>query len=471
MKNEKKKLFISLIILTICFSLSLVVLFFLDTDYFWHIKAGEYMFKKGIIKHDVFSWYVNSKYWMSHEWLFEIFIYSLKLLFGKIHVYVYSFISITFLLFILLFTNKRNYLKNIPFTFLWYLLFFCLIIPYIQARPHLLSFSFLSITIYVLFDLLKNENSKKIYFLPILSIIWSNYHGGSSNLIYILCFIFLIGGCFKFDKSKIIAKRISKKQFFKYFIVSVICMIGICINVHSFKMLIYPYVNMLDKTMISNIAEWRGTSLNEWYHYVFYIFIILNLLIMLFNKKKIEFIDLLLFGFVAFLGLKSIRFWIYLYIVMSFIIFNYVEERKIDRGTNQLMLLVSGFLLLFFISNFNSIKKIKYENNLDKKVVEILHQENPKRLYNMYDYGGELIYNNIKVFIDGRADLYSKYNYKDYLDISLLHDDYVKIINKYNFDYFLVDVDYPINSYLKYNSNYTSIYSNKKFILYKKEFN
>ena len=56
----------------------------------------------------------------------------------------------------------------------------------------------------------------------------------------------------------------------------------------------------------------------------------------------------------------------------------------------------------------------------------------------MYDYGGILIYNDIEVFIDGRADLYSKYNYKDYLDISCLRGDYPKLIEKYDFDYFLV---------------------------------
>ena len=67
----------------------------------------------------------------------------------------------------------------------------------------------------------------------------------------------------------------------------------------------------------------------------------------------------------------------------------------------------------------------------------------------MYDYGGELISNNIEVFIDGRADLYSSYNYKDYLNISKLENDYVKLINKYDFDYFLVDDAYPIYTYLE----------------------
>ena len=92
----------------IVFFLSSLVLFFLltmriDPDYFWHIKAGEYMFKNGILRKDIFSWIVKGKYWMSHEWLFEVIIYVLKLLFGNLHVLIYGFICIFSLLLILFF--------------------------------------------------------------------------------------------------------------------------------------------------------------------------------------------------------------------------------------------------------------------------------------------------------------------------------------------------------------------------------
>ena len=56
----------------------------------------------------------------------------------------------------------------------------------------------------------------------------------------------------------------------------------------------------------------------------------------------------------------------------------------------------------------------------------------------------------------------------DYLNISTLNGDYVKLISKYNFDYFLVDSNYPINTYLKYDTNYEEIISIDGVILYKK---
>ena len=118
MKKNKVLLFV----LFISISIFLVTLYSIEPDYFWHIKAGEYMFKNGILTHDVFSWVVNGKYWMSHEWLFEMFIYSLKSIFGNIHPIIYVSICLFGLYNVLFFTNKKNIQKNIPYTLL-YLMF------------------------------------------------------------------------------------------------------------------------------------------------------------------------------------------------------------------------------------------------------------------------------------------------------------------------------------------------------------
>ena len=152
---------------------------------------------------------------------------------------------------------------------------------------------------------------------------------------------------------------------------------------------------------------------------------------------------------------------------MSYVIFDYIPDRKDDKGTNLIICVLGCLLLGIFIGNYNSIDLEK--SILSDKMISTIKKESPDRLYNMYNYGGELIYNDIFVFIDGRADLYSKYNYKDYLNISYLESDYVELINKYNFDYFLVDSDYPIYTYLKYNDEYELIEYYKNSYLYKKK--
>ena len=173
------------------------------------------------------------------------------------------------------------------------------------------------------------------------------------------------------------------------------------------------YVNLGDTLMISNISEWQPTVLSKSSHYAYFIVIIVIGSIFLLSKKKIKFLDLVLFGVSVFLGLKSIRFWPYTYIIMSFIVFDYIPERKDDKGTNMIMLVLGCLFLLPFIFSYEDIYARMNSFNLNEKMISTIKKESPKRLYNMYDYGGELIYDDIDVFIDGRADLYSKYNLKN----------------------------------------------------------
>lgn len=465
-----KKTRIFIILLFISISIFLVSRFTLDTDYFWHIKAGEYMFNNGVLTHDIFSWLLSGKYWMSHEWLFEIILYTLKLVFGNYHVIFYSFISISLLFFILYIFNKKGFSKNIFYTLFYLVLFVTMFLGFVQARPHLISYSFIALSIYLCFDLYKNEDSKKIYFLPLLSILWSNVHGGSSNLSYILCIIFLICGLFKFNFKKMESFRISKKQVFRYLMVIVLCMIGVCINVHGFKMFIYPYSNMLDTTMINNISEWQPTTFKVIYHYIYYIYLLFIICTMLFSSKKIKFIDFILLLFVTYLGLKSVRFWVYSPIVMSFIIFDYVRERNVSSKVIYVFYSLIVIILGISICNFKYIN-LTYKLSIDRDVLRVIEKEKPKRLLNMYEYGGELIYHDVDVFIDGRADLYSKYNFKDYLDIINLNGDYKSLIDKYNFDYLLLDKKSNVYNYIKDSSEYSFIYENDKLILYKKTVN
>ena len=466
---EDNKNSIVFVFLLLCFSLFMTSLFQKESDYFWHIMAGKNMIDNGkILTNDIFSWFMSGSYWMSHEWGFDCLIYLLKVLFGNYHLFVYTFSTITLLLLILFFTNKKNYLKNTIFGLVWmfWFLIFCV---YVQGRPHLLSFSFLTLTIWFCYDLFRNENSKKIYFLPVVALLWSNFHGGSSNLSYLFCFGFIIIGLFKFNFSKIEAKELNKKQICKYFIVSLLCMLAICINPHGIKMLVYPYSNIFDTTMINFIAEWQPTVLSNSSHYPYFALIIFILFIFLFSKKKISFIDFALFGASIILGLKSIRFWGYTYLIMSFVVFNYIPDRKNDKGTNVMLVVLGILLIALFVSGLSNCRLEYNKNFISDNMINTIIDEKPQRLFNMYDYGGELIYNNIEVFVDGRADLYSRTILSDYENISLLQTDYEKLINKYNFDYYLVDKTYPISYYLSYSNKYEVVRDEKNMVLYKKK--
>ena len=466
MKEKKSNLFL-LGILFLCLILSLLSFFHIDSDYYWHLKAGEIIFQKGIIRHDIFSWLAHGKYWMSHEWLFEVIIYGLKCLFGKYHTFIYCFSCYILLFGFLLLTNYKAYLKNFLYT-LFYLLFFGIsLLGFIQVRAYLISFLLLSITIYLLIDLYHNSESYKIFFLPLITIIWANVHGGSSNLPYLLCFIFFIIGHFSFQFKKIESKRLKKKQLYRYFIVMILCIISVCINIHGIKMLTYPYLNMFDTVMIDHIMEWRSTTLHESFHYVYFAYLLFLLLTFLFSSKKIQLIDFVLFLICTYLGLKSIRFWAFTPIIMSYVIFSYVGKSN-NKGFTSSVIILSTFLLFVFLLNDSFSKLNNSKQNISSETISMISKANPKKLFNQYKYGGELIYHDIPVFIDGRADLYSGNYFNDYLSIINLKNNAISLIRKYNFDYYLLSGEDPLYTFISNSEEYELVYNDKNIYFYKK---
>lgn len=465
---KQHRLVISLSLLIVCFSFFCMFFLYLEPDYYWHITAGKYMVTHHeILQHDVFSWIASGKYWMSHEWLFEVFLYGLKTIFGKFHVFIYCFFTVTLLGLFLFFTNLKSYLKNIPFALLW-ITFFILAFFTISCRPHLLSFFFLAITIYLLRDLFYHPQSKKIYGLPLLSVLWANIHGGSSNLPYLLCLLFIFCGLFQFRFSKLEAVRIQRKQLITYVVVMLLCILAICINPHGIKMVTYPYQNMSDSLMLTTIAEWQPTNLNNLSHYSYIVFVVFVFMTLIFSDKKIRLLDFILFLFALYLGFKSIRFWFYAYIISSFFIFYYVKRRKQDPFTVPLISLIAVGFLSFFVTQFDYTSRLQ-QTSLSTKAIQVLKKEQPNRLYNEYDYGGYLIHEGILVFMDGRADLYSPYNYKDYQDISRLAYNFTSLIEKYDFDYFVLKRKTGLSSFLANNSTYEQVFKDKSTVIYKKK--
>ncbi len=465
LKKNKRIILLSFFI----FSFSLCLMCFLrkDPDFYWHLKAGNYMIDHHcILKKDVFSWIVFGKPWISHEWLFEILLAFLSRIFPHSYTFLYCFISFLLLEFILFLPRRKEYLKNIPFSLLW-IVFSVIVGVTLAIRPQMLSYILLAITLSLLYNLWNNPTSLKIYFLPLISLIWANVHGGSSNLVYLLCLVFFICGLFQFNFSKIEARRCLKKQLYRYGIVFFLVILTICINPHGLKMLTYPYINMSNHFMLKTIVEWRPSDLNELSHYLYFGFVLFCLMVFLFSKKKIKFIDFILFLFFLYLGLKSVRFWGFTYIFMSLIIFYYVSPRKEDKHTN-LLIFIAGLCFLCLFARFYG-KILMGDYSIDKEIISKIKEEKPQRLFNYYDYGGYLVNKEIPVFVDGRCDLYSEYNYKDYYKINNLLGDYEKLLKKYDFDYFLVPKDSPIAMYMHYNKEtYQVLIKKKKVILYKK---
>ena len=470
-KNNKFKIAcISILILGVV--LITVVRPMLSFDFWWHTKAGEYMVQnKSIPFTDVFSWYgiENNLSWYSHEWLSEVVIYLFTLL-GKYGGYIFTLFMCLSLFVFLFISNIKNFINNITFSFIWLIVGGAIFISVTTARPHMISFLLLAISLYVILSYRNNENNKFIWSIPVISFLWANFHGGSSNLPYILCLIVLLTSLFNFSFGKIKLNKLSSKQIKTFIIVIILSIMAIIINPHGADMILYPYSNMNDSFMLSIISEWRCPDLKLLIDLPIFIEIGLLLFIFIATDERIDLTDLLLVCGFVYLTLKSIRFAPLLYIVATYTIFKYIKAIKynsLEKIISKISIVVGGMCVFFYILNIPTIINSPYKINVSNEIIETIKAENPQRLYNEYGLGGYLIYNDIKVFVDGRADMYSKYNLKDVIALDMLEQNPEDIINKYNFDLFVIDKNVPLAIYLNSNSEYQKLIEDDNFVVFK----
>ena len=134
---------------------------------------------------------------------------------------------------------------------------------------------------------------------------------------------------------------------------------------------------------------------------------------------------------------------------------------------------------MFCVNSINHPKNKKLISfDVSEEYIELIKSDNPKRLFNEYNYGGALIYKGIDVFVDGRADIYTgdtlknyqslkhcrNYNKKKYSNDTYMDD----LIKLYDFDAYFVDPTCPFYNYLITKPDkYKLIKSNKKYAYFK----
>lgn len=217
------------------------------------------------------------------------------------------------------------------------------------------------------------------------------------------------------------------------------------------------------------------------------------LAILLFTDTKIKLRDLCMMTGLILLALMSKR-----QLSMLVLMGVYIVNRLIcslfykydPKGTEQFMKYITtiyGMLITVLIVVMFSIVVYKPQakaTHIDKRSYPVeaakFIKENLKvediRLYNEYNYGSYLILEDIPVFIDSRADLYTpEFNgdknkdiFTDFLRISGVNVYYEDILEKYDITHLLIPINAKINLFLPKDSNYKNLYQDNYFVVYER---
>ena len=464
-----------------------------DNDWFWHYVVGNVIDKTRVIPtKELFGWFKEYS-WTAHEWLTEFCMYKLGPL---------GDIIIMLLIFICLYTLMAKMLKvklNKLFDFkLLYLLMMTVFFRVTGPRPYILSLVFMAYLVYILFSYLDDTKkySKLIYTIPVLQIVWVNFHGGSSSLPYImivgvlLCHLFL--KIFKFKESRWTDFKLNKEQIKTLLIVLGLTIVASCINPFGYKMLLYPFTNMADTSMLENIVEWESANFHGIFGMYLFVIIAFPLFNLILNKNKMKLHEIGFQLMFLFMAMRSQRF-IGMYAIYSMWTLGkyfFVSEEMYDtlrkpfKNFERVITICFCILLVCIISvigykqisSFVSNDIIDNDGYYSDKAVEEIIKLKPQRLYNDYGQGGYLLYklneynalDDVKIFAYGLGDVFSKEILPESRNISNLTDNPRKLIEKYDFDVMLTSKNKPLHYFLDEMEEYTLYYSDEMCYIYTK---
>lgn len=452
-------------------------------DFWWHVKVGEWICNnKALPNSDIFSWY-GMEYnieWYSQEWLSDVVFYLIYNSFGEKGIFVLCLLLEQGLLLAIIVHNYRQIRKRILFSALFLCLTAVCFSLFMYGRPQIFSGILLYILLYCLYKFYRTGKKKSLIIIPFVTVLWSNMHGGCANLSYIMCALFLFVAVKPFNSHRVVNFRKNKIYIKHMIIVTAVSVAAIFINPQGLYVFLYPYVNMGNSFMLSVIAEWGAPDAKNVGQLILYFLpVFIAVISMAIGKKKILFIDGILTVFYVYLFLRSIRFAFLLFIVLSVFVFRYFPLTKLKvslTGSTFVVIALSCFMVCAIVKAAGVFYSEQIISRvLDASYCRLIKEDKVERVFNDYNYGETLIFENTNCFIDARVDLFADNIFEDSMNLLYLKDlsggskviEAEKIIDKYKFDAIIIQSDRPLKVYLDSNSDeYDLIRSDKNASYY-----
>ena len=484
MKEVKNKKIIYLFTIVVFLIISIVLVNKdMQNDTFYTIKVGEVIEKYGVDMKDHFSFIPNLKYTYPH-WLYDLGVFKIYKSFGFDGLFISNMI-LTFILCTSMFITTNKIIKNYGIAFITTIFTSAFLNPFITVRAQLVSYILLLIILYSIEMLREHGKYRYFAYIALSSILLANIHAAVYPVIFLLFMPYLasdlLSKFFKASKDSILV--VDKPKNTKLLLFGLL----LCILCGFFSLTNSTYTYILYIMMGSStsvIQEHASASLSN--NPFIYIYMGLFLFILLTKKIKIKLADLFMIGGLFLLALLSLRSFS-LFIILSLYSFarlyeviekNYLKKTTMTSAFKMpvVMIFITFIVSLAGIINFSEelkedyISKEEYPVEMVNYIKENMDYKN-MRIYHEYDIGSYLLFNDIKVFIDSRSDLYMKEFNKGcnvFNDAIKMPYNYRELLDKYDFTHILIYNKDGFNTIVDLLPEYELIKKDDNFSLYEK---
>jgi len=147
-------------------------------DIGWHIKAGEWMYQqRSLPKVDPFYFKENAPVWISHSWLGTLSYYFIYAASGEAGLKVFRLLVILGALSLFAFYARRKMPMSLLLLLITVMAFG--ISHRALLRPLLFNYLFIQLLLIIVLSGLKDSRSRVFWWVPLLAVIWYNFHAAA----------------------------------------------------------------------------------------------------------------------------------------------------------------------------------------------------------------------------------------------------------------------------------------------------
>lgn len=456
-----------------------------DLDLWLHMGMGRTIVQNHfrVPDTDILSCTIAGRPWINHEWLFQVLVYYIERFAGPDGLITMQVIVVTLTMMILFFLgyNREKQLSSI-----FILLLVALVYQQrFTIRPDLFSLLFFAAYIFVLSFYLDKRWSPAV--LVAVQVLWSNMHG----FFFFGPLFVLIGIVGEWLRRHVRLPyhwnrmgRLNNEEFRRLKWIFLVVILACLVNPLTFRGAWYPVkvffqLSGESKVFFTRIIElqrpiaWGNIFSPDVYPY-YKLLILLSFLSFVFNRRKID-VGVLIFWLVFLLfSLAAVRNLIY-FAFAAYLVFvnnalglslkDVVPLRITDKKFVYMTSIIVKTLLIFWILQYGMAISLNGYFDFDTyqrksefggislraypyKAVDFLVANKVKgRFFNDFNTGAYLIgrcYPDIRVFIDGRTEVYGPAFFKYYQELweKMNPEKFAEMLEKYQMTGALLDAVY-----------------------------
>jgi hypothetical protein len=454
-----------------------------DPDLWWHLATGRFIVQHRAVPHtDSFSYTVSRKPWIAHEWLTDVLLYQLHRTTGWASLIIIFAVVIAAAFFLL-------YLRCVPDLDVYVagVAVLCAALatrPVWGVRPQILSLLLTSLWLLILER--SERNPKVLWWTLPLMLLWVNLHAGFALGLALLA-LFLAGALIE----KWISSEIEKPQIaFRPPFLALILALNLLLvpfNPNGTTLFWYPIATLRSAAMQNYIVEWASPNFHHPEYWPFLLIVLAVFAMAAWQRHAIRPRDLLLLIVSLFAAFRSIRL-IPLFVLIAVPLIS----REIGKRAHRRSLLthpqsppslplvarnlVNGLFIfgMAAFAVFHTAQVIHHQpeseiQHFPERAAAFLSTHSPAGpIFNSYDWGGYLIwklYPSVRVFIDGRADVYGDKFFREFADTYGFKDDWQKTFDQWHIQTVLLPPNSPLTTGLCSSPSWTVAYKDDQAVI------